>query len=95
MAKQKKPKFIEPTITVNDEKHILEEIFEGDPSEMPTLKSVGYAQLKGSPYWVSYVLTTKGTKVLKIEIDEPNLRGIAEETSKINFVNELMNQGIV
>jgi hypothetical protein len=80
--------FIRPAIRSNGEKHVLEEIFEGDEDAMPTLKSVGFVKLKpGSTSWVSYTLITKGKEVLSMEVDEPNLRDIAEESAKIAFVS--------
>lgn len=97
MAK-KKPQtseLVKPVVKFDGEPHIFEEIFDGEPENMPVLKSVGFAKVKGTSTWVSYVITSKGNDVLKIEVEEPNLRQIAEETAKISFVNELMNQGIV
>lgn len=99
MAKSKKltstdAAVIKPLIRVEGEQHVLESLFSGDKSELPTLKSIGYAKLTGTNTWVSYVITTKGKEVLTIEVDEPNLRTVAEESSKINFVNEFMTQGL-
>ncbi len=34
---------------------------------------------------------TKGTKVIKVDADEPNLRAIAEESAKISFVDTFMS----
>lgn len=91
--KEAKP-LIQPLIRAEGEKHVLEEIFEGDPAQMPTLKSIGYACIPGTTSWVSYVIETKGREVISITVDEPNHRSIAEESSKINFVNALMVQGL-
>lgn len=99
MSKAKKPllsNVVKPLIRSNDEKHLLEEIFEGPTSEMPEMKSIGYMKLgKGPNSWVSYVMTTRGTEVLSIEIDEPNLRSIAEESAKINFVQSFVDREIM
>lgn len=87
MAKAKTKEIIQPLIRVEGEDHMLEKIFDGDSSSYPELKSIGYMQLKSGNHWVSYVITTKGREVIKIEVSEPDLRAIAEESSKINFVN--------
>lgn len=75
---------IRPLIQVAGEKHALQKIYDGE--KKPVLKAIGYAQLKEGNNWVSYVVTFQGDKVLSIEVDEPNLRQIAEESSKISFV---------
>lgn len=95
MAKQTKSQtksVVQPSIRVEGEKHTLEKLFDGDPDDMPTLKSIGYAKLGGQNSWVSYVITTKGREVIAIEVDEPNMRTIAEEASKINFVGQFVDR---
>ena len=99
MARQKKVESIEgapvvqPLIRSNGEKHILEEMFEDPLADMPVMKAIGYMSLKYGPNsWVSYTVTFKGDKVLKIEVDEPNLRPIAEESAKIAFVEQFIDQ---
>lgn len=97
MAKQTKEptqeSFITPLIRFGDEKHLLEQIMETDKKNIPTMKSVGYMSLKeGSSSWVSYVITTRGKEVLNIEISEPDLRAIAEESAKISFVEQFIDQ---
>jgi hypothetical protein len=86
MAKAKKETgpLIQPSIRVEGEKHILETMSE---TEIPEMKAVGYAKLTDNHQhnWISYVIKFKGKDVLSIEVDEPNMRAIAEETSKINF----------
>lgn len=83
--------FIKPLIKVAGEKHLLEEMHE--EGEMPVLKSVGYTKLGGGKHsWVSYTMTTKGKEVLSIEIDEPNMRAIAEESAKTAFVTNFQDQ---
>lgn len=91
---RKETGLVQPLIRVEGEKHALETLLEGDPNDLPVLKSIGYAPLGKSNQWVSYVITTKGKEVLSIEISEPDLRAIAEESSKINFVNQFMNVGL-
>lgn len=82
---------IKPSVKIDGAKNALETLFDSD--EAPILKSVGYVKIDQG--WVSYVMTTQGKEVLEITVEEPNLRQIAEETSKINFVETFMNQGIL
>ena len=96
MAKAKTPKIsdvIEETMTFQDQgkPHILKSIFDGPANEIPTLTSVGYVRLPGSSKYVSYVMTSQGTEIKKIEVSEPDHKGIAEDQAKINFVNSFMN----
>lgn len=73
--------------------HEWEELFQDHPETMPVLKAVGYtkvSQLHNT--YVSYTVTFQGDKVLSIQVDEPNLRQIAEESAKINFVTELSDK---
>jgi hypothetical protein len=93
LSNEIKPAVIQPIIRVDGEKHILEEMFES--GDAPEMKSVGYMQIgNGAHSWVSYVITTRGTEVLKIEVDQPNMRPIAEESAKIGFTTNLMDQGL-
>lgn len=79
-----------PVIQVQGEKHPLQQ--EWDKHNYPELRAVGYGKLEGR--WVSYIITTKGPNVTKIEIDEPNMRQIAEESAKVNFVTTLMDRDL-
>lgn len=81
---------ITPLVKVTGENNILEDLWAGN--EAPELKSIGFARLGSG--WVSYVMTTKGKEVINIQISEPDKRGIAEESSKINFVTYFMDTGI-
>lgn len=95
MAKPKTKKasdLIEESIQVegSTKEHILKTIFDGDASEIPTITSIGYMGLKGSNKFISYIITSKGKDILKIEVSEPDHRAIAEDESKINFVNCFM-----
>ncbi len=95
MSKPNKPsnteKFIKPLVTIGNKKHVLQAIFDGDPQEMPELKSVGVIKLASTNTWVDYVITTKGKEVVSIEVGEPNLRQIVEDVAKINFVEQFMS----
>ena len=92
MAKKQKQTegIVKPSVQVSGQKHALEKLFDGDA--VPELKSIGYTKLGGANSWVSYVITTKGREVVSIEIDEPNMRTLAEEASKINFVTVFVDQ---
>ncbi len=87
------PEIVRPTVFFEgDQEHALKKLFKDDSA--PVLKSVGYARLPGlegqHAAYVAYTLTTQGEKVLNIEVEQPNLRGIAEEAAKTAFVTELM-----
>lgn len=87
----KKKDVIKPIIRANGEAHVLETMWDG--GELPELKSIGYAKMGDKTHnWVSYVITTKGTEVISIEISEPDMRAIAEEATKISFVSTFMDQ---
>lgn len=58
--------------------------------KQPTLRAVGFTGIPGTKDFVAYMVYIKGDKVEKIVIEEPNMRQIAEETAKINFVNEFI-----
>lgn len=89
MSKNNKKSVVTPIIKIEGHTNVLEDMIKG--SDAPTLKSVGYARVgEGSNNWVSYVITTRGTEVIEIQVDEPNMREVAEESSKINFVQEFM-----
>jgi len=71
------------------ETHFLEDILNGPLEEMPILKSVGFFNMipgRQSQY-VHYIIHTQGDRVLKIEVGEPNMRGIASDASKIDWVS--------
>lgn len=73
--------------------NFLEETFQKDPESMPVMTAVGYMKAsKIKNDFASYIVTFQGTKVLKIEIGEPNLRAIAEDEAKISFVTEFTDR---
>lgn len=94
MAKKqtKASDIVKPIISGDSKPHALSELIDG--GEAPILTSIGYKQLSGSNSWVSYVMQTRGREVISIEVDEPNVRAIAEDSAKINFVNKFMDQGL-
>lgn len=92
-VKVKKKSVIEPAIKFEgDEKeHATTAVFEADDS--PTIKSVGIVRLPNG-YYSAFTMYTKGTEVVKVEVEEPNLRAIAEESAKIAFVHNFCHDEI-
>lgn len=92
--KQKNPEdLVQPSIIVEgDKEHALRVLFKED--DAPILKSVGYCKIPGlisnGGTYVSYIVTSQGDKVLGIEVEQPNLIGIAEESAKMAFANTFM-----
>ncbi len=84
---------VQPTVKFvgDDKKHALQAIFDGPEDKMPVIKSVGTIGVPGTNTWISFIMHTKGTKVIKVDADEPNLRAIAEESAKISFVDTFMS----
>lgn len=83
----KKKSFVEPTVRFGEEANPIVPIFED-----LEVKSIGYMRIPNKNTFASYVITSKGDKVLKIEVDEPNLRQIAEESAKTHFVSHFCNE---
>lgn len=85
--------YIQPLVKVNGEDHYLEKQAKSG-EEMPIMKAVGVyrADMTRNHSWVSYVVTIQGDKVLKIEVAEPDMRAIAEESAKIEFVSNFMER---
>ncbi len=82
---------VKPSIEVAGDKHELKRLF--DEGELPVMKAVGFARIKDSSAgWVSYTITIQGNEVLSIEVDEPNVRSIAEDNAKIGFVTNLIDK---
>lgn len=68
--------------------HAVMTLFKGGVEEtLPLITSVGCVKIPGSRNYASYVITSQGSKILKVEVEEPNLKQIAEDCAKINFVN--------
>lgn len=88
MSRAKKPT-VEPLIRVvgSDKEHAMEKMLSGD--NPPELTSVGMVRVPGNNNWVSFVMTSKGSEVLRLEVGEPNLRGIAIDESKINCMDRV------
>lgn len=85
----KKKVIVKPEIKT-EETNALVELFEA--GEAPILTSIGYAKLSeaGQNNWVAYTMKSKGKEVLSIDVTEPDARSVAEDLSKISFVNSFM-----
>jgi hypothetical protein len=93
MAKPKKTSdVIQEAVTFvgSTKEHALKALFDGEPESIPTITSIGYMGLPGTNKFVSYIIKSKGKEILSIEVSEPDLRPVAEDDSKINFVNCFM-----
>ncbi len=80
-----------PSIKIEGNKNALETLFQGDPSKLPVMISVGLAEVPGTNTYMAYTMKSKGSQILSIEVEEPNLRLIAEESAKLFFVNNFMS----
>ena len=90
--KQSPEEIVKPSIHIEgDKEHALKLLFRED--DAPIIKSVGYAPLAGLPghgRYIAYIVTSQADKVLSIEVEQPNLKGIAEESAKMAFVETFM-----
>ncbi len=89
-----KSKIVKTVISTEGEsEHPLSVAVSGPESDQPEIKSVGFMRASNnSNSWVSYVIISKGDKVISITVDEPNMRQVAEESAKISFVNLFTDQ---
>ena len=75
-----------------DELNILESFFEGPEEDRPALKSIGFWKLPTGGRYISYVLTSKGEKIIKIDdVSEPDTLAVVIENAKRAFVEHLMD----
>lgn len=85
----KKPVITKSVTFIGETKEsAIDKLFGGD--EAPLIKSVGCIHVPETNTYISVVITTKGSEVVNIQAEEPNLRAIAEESAKISFVNLFM-----
>lgn len=85
---------IKRIVDFNDgKKHVLEELFEGPEDKRPDITSVGVVRVEreGRWQWVSVTLKTKGDRILEIIADEPNNKAIAVESTKMAFMEQLVD----
>jgi len=61
--------------------------------KQPELTAVGYVKIPDTNTYVSYVITIKGSEVVKVVCDEPNMKIVAEESAKVSFVNLFVDAG--
>lgn len=52
-------------------------------------KAVGYAQIPGTNTWVSFVVDVEANGTVTVTASEPNLKAIAMEAAKIDFIQTL------
>lgn len=92
VSNKTKNTIVKPAMKVvgDDKQHALETLFEGPTEKLPVIKSVGFMKVPGKNSYVSYSISSKGKEILSIEVDEPNLRPIAEESAKILFVDQFL-----
>ncbi len=92
MVSRETTSIVTPMIQTDDYViHPLKEL--ESQGEMPVLKSVGLARISPmSKNYISYVITSQGSKVLNIEVAEPDARSICEDTAKMSFVNTFLNE---
>lgn len=88
-VKKEKKKIVKPIIVNNNQPHVLED---KDNKDMPILKSIGFGKINPeSNLYVSYIITSQGDQVLSIEVSDEDMKVIAMDEAKINFVNTFMD----
>lgn len=82
-----------PIVTIQDgPKHVLADIFDKDPLKIPVIKSVAVMRVPHKSTFMSLVIYSQGDKVIKIEVGEPNLREIAIDEAKLEFVSKFVDE---
>ncbi len=88
--KEKKQSIVKPSVSFGDEKeHPLAVLF--DSPNPPLIKSIGYMRVPDKNTFVTYTIYSRGKEIVSVEVEEPNLRAIAEESAKIAFVSNFCN----
>lgn len=80
---------IEPSVKVEGHVNPYIKFFE---KEHPELVSIGFSRLPETNTYVSYTVYSKGGVITKIVVEEPNLKLVAEESAKIAFVNNFVDE---
>lgn len=82
---------VEPSIRVVGEKnkHPMQDLVEG--KNCPVIVSVGILRVPETNTYMSYAIHTQGLKVIKVEVEEPNVKGIAVESCKCEFVSRFID----
>lgn len=83
---------VKPLIQEEGYVHPLTDMFKQKPELLQTLTSIGIYRIPDSNKFVSYVIKSKGAEIVSLEVSEPDLRAIAEEASKIAFVELFMSK---
>lgn len=90
-SKKAKLSIITPIIPEGAPQHIFQTM--ESEGALPILRSVGYARVApNSRDYVAYVITSRGSEVLDIQVCEPNLQAIASDEAKISFVTLFEDQ---
>lgn len=91
-----KPRMLELVITpsiqvIGGNPHPLVQMLQ-DKKELPVMKSAGFFKIETGKRdnYVACTMVVQDGK-LTIEVEEPNLKNIAEETAKISFVTHLVH----
>lgn len=80
---------MEPALRFNGEKNPAE-VAILESKEAPIVKSIGVMKTKEG--YISFILTSQGGEVLKVEPGQPNLKGVAIGEAKINFEDTFLNE---
>jgi len=80
-----KASIVEPLIHIEGHNNAFKAQLDSDPES--ELIAVGYSRVNGTNTYSAYTIHVKGGRVSKIICEEPNLKGIAEESAKISFVS--------
>lgn len=93
-VKEKASVVVKPSIKFEGDTatHPLAALFDGKSELMPEVKSIGYMRLPDTNLFVSFVMISKGREIISVEVEQPNLRAIAEESAKIAFVTQFMGE---
>ena len=94
MAKQTKPKeetksYLEPAMAFEGHKN---EFIEHVKAKEPELIAVGYAKIPGTNNYAAYTIYFKNNEIVKMVVGQPNLKTIAEDQAKADFVALIVDQ---
>lgn len=92
LSKEEVLNIIKPIIQSEGQPHPLQQIFQQKPELLQEITSIGLLKVPDSNKYISYIIVSKGTEIISIEVSEPDLRSITEELCKINFVEKFMNK---
>lgn len=84
-----KPEIIRTMTFEGQPPHAAECLFTEDG---PEVVSIGFTRVPETPYYVHYKIISKGGAIVRVELDEQNIKRVVEETSKIAFVKEFVDK---